>query len=256
MRDSTRTQITAAAVCITVAATLAAGGRVTHPTVASAAGAGGLPQGGEPVQLNPADFSVNITNPYWPMVPGNRWVFNERQPDGNRERVVMTVTDETKKIANGVTARVVRDVASQGRKLVEVTDDWYAQDAAGNVWYLGEDAKDFENGRLVSSRGSWQWGVRGALPGIIMWADPAAHVGESYRQEYFKGEAEDWGKVIATNVTVQVGVGLLAGCVQTEDWSGIEADAYEYKYYCPMVGEAASSKRNGAERHQLIKSVP
>ena len=150
----------------------------------------------------------------------------------------------------------MRDRVSLNGNLIEDTVDWYAQDEAGNVWYLGEDVKDYENGRVVSTKGSWEWGVKGALPGIIMWANPSAHVGEGYRQEYFKGEAEDWGKVIATSVTVPTGIGALSGCVQTEDWSGIEANTNEYKYYCPSIGLAASSKKSGADRHQLTKRVP
>ena len=202
----------------------------------------------------PTVWAPAVNNRFFPLVPGTSFTFVGAVA-GGEEQTVVEVLPETK-VIEGVTAVVVRDRVSLNGRLIEDTFDWYAQDAAGNVWYLGEDANDFENGRLVSSRGSWQWGVKGALPGIIMWADPAAHVGESYRQEYFKGEAEDWGKVIASNVTVQAGVGPLAGCVQTEDWSGIEANANEYKYYCPMVGQAASSKKNGAERHQLTRSVP
>ena len=112
-----------------------------------------LPQGSEKANLNPADFTTDIDNPYWPMKPGSRWVYRETDTDGTTEKVVVEVTDKTKKIANGVEARVVRDTVTAGGKPVEVTDDWYAQDQAGNVWYLGEDTKEYENGKVSSTAG-------------------------------------------------------------------------------------------------------
>ena len=116
--------------------------------------------------LNPADFTTTIDNPWWPMRPGSRWVYRETAPDGTRQRVVVTVTRRTRLIANGVTARVVRDVVTEHGEPVEVTDDWYAQDRAGNVWYLGEATTEYENGRPVSTEGSFEAGVgRGPAPG-------------------------------------------------------------------------------------------
>lgn len=103
-----------------------------------------LPKGSEPVTLDPSSFSTRIDNPWWPMRAGSRWVYRETEPDGSRRRVVVTVTKRTKLIANGVRARVVRDVVTEDGRPVERTDDWYAQDRRGNIWYLGE--------RTVSSR--------------------------------------------------------------------------------------------------------
>src|SRR5262245_34405867 len=120
-----------------------------------------LPQGGEPVDLDPADFTTTIDNPYWPMKPGSRWVYRETTPGGSRNRVVVTVTSKTKLIANGITARVVHDIVTEGGKPVEVTDDWYARDCAGNIWYLGEKTAEYENGKVVSREGSWEAGVDG-----------------------------------------------------------------------------------------------
>ena len=127
-----------------------------------------LPKGSEPVNLSPADFTTNIDNPYWPMKVGSRWVYRETAPDGTNQRVVVTVTDKTKKIANGITARVVHDVVTEKGKPVEVTDDWYAQDKAGNIWYLGEFTTEYENGKPTTTSGSFEAGVDGAQPGIIM----------------------------------------------------------------------------------------
>lgn len=117
-------------------------------------------------------ITTKIDNPWWPMAPGSRWVYRETAPDGTNQRVVVTVTGRTKRIANGITARVVRDVASEHGKPVEITDDWYAQDAAGNVWYLGEDTAAYTAGGKVSHQGSFEAGVQGAQPGIAMPAEP------------------------------------------------------------------------------------
>src|SRR5918996_1071019 len=114
-----------------------------------------LPRVAEPVNLDPAEFTTEITNPYWPMKPGSRWVYRETDKD-EVLKVVVRVTDQTKRIANGLVARVVHDVVTQDGEPVEVTDDWYAQDSEGNVWYLGEDTAEYENGKMVSREGSFE----------------------------------------------------------------------------------------------------
>ena len=132
-----------------------------------------LPQGDDPVDLDPADFTTEIDNPYWPMVPGTRWIYRESGAESDLT-VIVTVTSETKEIANGIRARVVRDTVWRGDELVEDTFDWYAQDGSGAIWYLGEDTAEFENGAIVSREGSFEAGVDGALPGVAIPADPAA----------------------------------------------------------------------------------
>ena len=122
--------------------------------------------------LGPGDFTTRIDNPYLPMRPGSRWVYRETDTEGTVQRVVVKVTRRTKRIANGVTARVVRDTVTERGRLVEDTFDWYAQDRAGNVWYLGEDTTEYEDGRPVSKEGSWEAGVDGARAGIVMLARP------------------------------------------------------------------------------------
>src|SRR5829696_4098560 len=117
---------------------------VTGGLAAAGAVGAALPRGAEPVVLDPAGFTTRFTNPYLPLRPGTRWVYRETDPEGTRQRVVVTVTRRTRLIANGITARVVRDVASERGIPVEVTDDWYAQDRAGNVWYLGEATTEYE----------------------------------------------------------------------------------------------------------------
>ena len=114
-----------------------------------------LPQGSEPVDINPDDFTTEIDNPYWPMEVGSEWVYRETDQEGAEQRVEVTITNKTKRIANGVEARVVRDVVTDTKtnEAVEITDDWYAQDSDGNVWYMGEETAEYENGKLLRARG-------------------------------------------------------------------------------------------------------
>lgn len=207
---------------------------------------GGLPQGSEPVVLEPRDFSTTIDNPYWPMRPGSRWVYRETDTTGARQRVVVTVTGRTRLIANGVTARVVRDVVTEKGVPVEITDDWYAQDRAGNVWYLGEEVQNFEDGRLVDRDGSFEAGVDGAQAGIAMPARPAP--GLTYRQEYYAGEAEDTAGVITIGrEQVQVPFGHFPrGVLMTRDLVPTEPKVQELKFYAPGVGPVLSIHTDGA----------
>jgi hypothetical protein len=224
-----------------------AGTRGTH-----AAGPGGdLPQGAEPVDLDPADFTTEIDNPYWPMAPGSRWIYREKNGEGGVQRVVVTVTSETRQIANGIEARVVHDVVSEGGEPVEVTDDWYAQDAEGNVWYLGERTAEYENGRVVSRAGSWEAGVDGAQPGIVMPADPRP--GLAYRQEYYAGEAEDRAKVLSIDEQAETQYGHFTQVVMTKDLVPLEPNVLEYKLYAPGIGPVLVLDASGASgREELL----
>jgi hypothetical protein len=214
-----------------------------------------LPQaGGEPVTLNPADFTTEITNPYWPMKPGDKWVYKETDAEGSVMRDVVTVTNETKQIANGVEARVVRDIVSEDGEPVEVTDDWYAQDKDGNVWYLGEDTAEYKNGKVATREGSFEAGVDGAQPGVIMLAEPT--VGQSYRQEYYKDHAEDSAKVVALGEAVSVPFGKFTDTVKTEDVSPLDdPPAVENKFYVRDVGPVLTIGVSGSEagsREELV----
>src|SRR5262245_42524859 len=154
-----------------------------------------IPRGAERLRLDPADFITRITNPWWPMRVGARWIYRETTPEGTVQRDVVTVLPRTKVVANGVTARVVHDVATGDGVPIEVTDDLYAQDRCGNVWDLGEATTEYEHGKPVSTEGSFEAGVDGAQAGVIMPAHPTP--GMSYRQEYYKGHAEDRGEVVS-----------------------------------------------------------
>ena len=216
-----------------------------------------LPQGSEKVDLRPADFTTKIDNEYWPMRPGNTWVYREADTAGNRERVVVKVTHRTKLIANGITARVIRDTVNQKGVPVEVTDDWYAQDRRGNIWYLGEYVSNFENGKVVDHEGSFEAGVDGAQAGIAMPANPKP--GLSYRQEYYKGEAEDQGAVVTVGEEqVQVPFGFFdKGVLMTRDTVPTEPKVQELKFFAPNVGPLLSVHTDGAGgRAELVKYTP
>jgi hypothetical protein len=178
--------------------------------------------------INPSEFTTTIDNEYFPMQPGTIFLYK-----GGTERDEMTVTHQTKKVM-GVECVVVDDRAWEGGKLVEQTYDWFTQDKEGNVWYFGEDTKEYENGKVVSTKGSWEAGVDGAKPGIIMQSDPK--VGESYRQEYYPGEAMDMARVLSLNASVTVSYGSFDHALETKEWTPLEPGFYEKKYYTRGVG--------------------
>src|SRR6266496_5033963 len=161
---------------------------------ATQSGTNTFPQTSEPSNLNPAEFTPNINNPYWPMPVGREWHVHVSNPQGESLQETITVENQTKKIADGVTARVVHDVVYTNGKATEITDDWYAQDKDGNIWYFGENTASIQNGKKDTS-GSFEAGAKGADAGIAMPANPT--VGLTYREEYYKGHAEDRSKVLA-----------------------------------------------------------
>ena len=211
----------------------------------------GLPQGSEPVSLDPADFTAEIDNPYWPMTPGNRWRYRETDSEGATLRVEVTVTDRTKQIANGVEARVVHDLVTERGQPVEDTYDWYAQDSDGNVWYMGEDTKEFKDGKVASTAGSWEAGVDGAQPGIAFPADPQA--GLAYRQEYYAGEAEDNGEVVSVDEQAEVPAGHYSPVVMTRDTTPVEPKVLEFKFYAKGIGPVLEiTASGGSDRDELV----
>jgi hypothetical protein len=227
--------------------------------VADAATYGVLPQGSDPVELDPATFTTDIDNPYWPMDPGTRWVYKEIDEEGAEVEVTVVVTEETRELANGITALVLRDWVVKDGEIIEDTYDWYAQDADGNVWYLGEDTAEFEGGEIVSTAGSWEASVDGALPGIIVPADPQP--GMRYRQEFYEGEAEDNGEVLSVSEMAEVPAGSYTdqNVLLTKDTITIEPDVLEYKLYAPGVGPVlilGVSGGGGREELVSIDTVP
>lgn len=210
-----------------------------------------LPQGGDPVTLDPADFVARIDNPYWPMPPGTRWVYRESDAGAATQKVKVTVTTRTREIL-GIDATVVHDRVTEAGETVENTFDWYAQDACGNVWYMGENTKEYEDGKLVSTEGSWEAGVEGAQPGVIVPADPA--VGMTYRQEYLAGEAEDRGEILSLDEQAGVPFGHFDDVMLTKDFTPLEPKVLEYKLYAPDVGPVlAVTVSGGSDREALIR---
>jgi len=193
------------------------------------------------VELDPADFvadpltiGAGVTpNPYFPLVQGYRWVYVSEE-DG--ETITVVVTDQIKMI-EGIPCLVVNDVVvlTDSEEPIEDTDDYYAQDLEGNVWYMGEIAFNYEDGEIVDIDGSWQAGRDGAQPGIIMFAN--SQVDTVYRQEYLPGEAEDAGRIISlTGMGESEAASCDNDCLITDDFTPIEPDAEEQKVYAPGVG--------------------
>jgi hypothetical protein len=197
--------------------------------------------------LDPADFVAVVDNPYLPWIVGTTWTYR-----GGKERNVVTVLPETK-VVLGVTATVVHDRVFTGNELTEDTFDWYAQDTDGNVWYLGEDTKELENGKVTSREGTWEAGVGGAQPGIVMPADPAP--GLTYRQEYKPGEAEDVARVRQLGATVTVRAGTFNDVLVTEEWTRLDPTILEHKSYAPGVGVVLEEVVKGSTEHNELLSV-
>ena len=200
--------------------------------------------------LDPTDFTVDITNTYWPMPVGARWVYAETE-GRDAQKVVVTVTDRTKTVAAGVEARVVHDVVTEGGDVVEDTFDWYAQDSEGNIWYLGEDTAEYEDGEVVTREGSWEAGVDGAEAGVLIPAVPQP--GMAYRQEYLAGEAEDEAVVLSVSEMVEAPTGRYTDALLTRETTPLEPNVAELKFYAPGIGPALVLQvSGGTSREELL----
>ena len=198
--------------------------------------------------ISPADFTTTIDNEYFPLKPGTTFTYRGKTKDAT-EGDVVTVTSDTKKIM-GVECVVVDDRVTEDGKLTEQTYDWYAQDNKGNVWYFGEDSKEYDNGK-VNTEGSWEAGKNGAKPGIIMPANPK--VGQSYRQEYYKGVAEDMARPLKLDGSATVPYGSFDHVLVTYEWTPLEPNVAEQKYYAPGVGNVLEVAVKGPpERLELV----
>lgn len=197
--------------------------------------------------LTPAEIAAN-PNPFMPLQPGTVMRYQAVDEDGT-EVVTVRVTEETRVIL-GVTCMVVHDQAALNGDVIEDTYDWFAQDIVGNVWYFGEQSLRYEHGVVEGNDGSWEGGVERAFPGIIMPANPA--VGMIYRQEYALGEAEDAARVIGINESVTVTNGTYTGCLKTAEFSPMEPDHVEHKYFAPGVGLVLAVDVESGAREELI----
>ena len=200
-------------------------------------------------KIDPHNFSANVTNPWFPLKRGTtlRYVGKE---DGEPAVDIVKVSNRVERIA-GVPCVVIEDRAYVNGRLEESTIDWYSQDRTGTVWYFGENTRTIDrNGRTKSREGSWRHGVNGAKAGIFM--PPRPHVGQGFRQEYYKGHAEDHFRVVSTTGSVKVRYGSWSGNVLvTEEWTPLEPGVREHKYWVRGIGkvkegdlELASVKRS------------
>ena len=202
-------------------------------------------------EIDPDDFfspeeAAENPNPYFPLIPGMRWVY-----EGGDEVIEVTVTEDTREIL-GVDCFVVTDVVRENNEVIEDTQDWYALDREGNVRYFGEFTQTLENGELKSLEGSWEAGVDGGKAGIIMKADP--QVGDFYRQEFLLGDVEDVGQVISINGDEQVPAASCDGhCVVTHDFTAIEPGIVENKYYARDIGLILELNPDTHERVELVE---
>jgi hypothetical protein len=200
------------------------------------------------VTIDPANFVPAITNPWFPMVQGASFVF-----DGDEHVEVEVLPDATTIL--GVVVTLVRDSVFQDGVLVEATLDYYAEDVDGNVWYFGESTAEYEYGKISSTAGSWEAGADGALPGIIMLADPVA--GDTYRQEFLQGEAEDLGEVTALSGSVSVPFGSWSGTdvLVTEEWTPLEPDVRERKTYVRGLGVVEVRQIEGGDELVTLREA-
>ena len=195
-------------------------------------------------------FSANVTNPWFPLRRGSVYRYRGVK-DGKPSHEVMTVTDRTRMI-DGVPTVVVSDLLYIHGKLEERTSDYYSQDAHGNVWYFGEDTAELDpNGKVTTREGSWHSGVDGAKPGIFMYAVP--RVGQSARQEYLEGQAEDHFEVIATGKSVTVPFKRFGGVLLTKEWTPLEPGVLDHKFYARGIGTVLEQTvQGGDERNELV----
>jgi hypothetical protein len=202
-------------------------------------------------EIDPADFVDEIDNPLFTLEPGTVFKLRGETEDGI-ENETIAVTDRTRSVM-GVSTTVLKDVVRVNGEIVESTFDWYGQDKEGNVWYFGENTAEYENGKIINRHGSWEAGVDGALPGIIMNADP--QVTDSYRQEYYKGEAEDMYWVVATDASIKVPYGRFDNAVQVLEWNPLEPKVVVEKFYAPGVGLVGEHALSGGKENVDLLDV-
>ncbi|MDA0160437.1 hypothetical protein OM076_09180 [Solirubrobacter ginsenosidimutans] len=211
---------------------------------------GSAPPVQPPAALDPANFVRQVTNPWFPLRPGTTLRYRG-ETDGTPGHDVFSVTHRTKTI-QGVRATVVHDRVILHGRTVEDTLDYYAQDKDGNVWYLGEDTKELDRrGNVKSREGTWRAGVDGAEAGIFMPADP--RVGQTFRQENYKGHAEDHFKIVSLHASVKVPAVSSHQAMRTREWTPLEPGVRDAKYYVRGKGTVLEETVTGGdERWELV----
>ena len=194
--------------------------------------------------IDPSSFVSFVDNPYFPLTPGRTYRYSNKTGD---ETLVIEVTSRTKTIM-GVRTIVVVETAAENGQTVEIAENWFAQDRDGNVWYFGEATQDYANGVPTSTAGSWEAGVSGAVPGIIMKGLPSP--GQTYFQEYAPGVAEDMASVLSLGGSESTALGTYSGVLKTKEWTPLEPSSVEHKYYAPGIGLIREEK--GGQRMELV----
>lgn len=199
--------------------------------------------------IDPANFTATVDNPFFPLVPGTIFVYEGQTPDGF-EHDEFAITHTTRVIA-GVACTEVHDTVTTDGVLTEDTLDWFAQDTAGNVWYFGENTHELVDGLISTIDGTFMAGVDDAQPGIVMEAHPA--IGDFYRQEFDLDNAEDFADVVGLNASVTVPYGTFTNCLYTRETTPLEPDLHEHKYYAAGVGDVLETDEDTGARIELVQ---
>jgi hypothetical protein len=203
---------------------------------------------GWPATISTGDFVGEVNNPWFPLKPGSVWRYKGLK-EGTNTTDVVTVTHQRKKIL-GVTTTVVHDVVSVRGRPEEVTDDFYAQDRHGNVWYFGEETEELNaQGETTSTEGSFEAGVEGARPGVLIPGHPK--VGMVGRQEFLKGEAEDRFRILSLRASVSVPFVSTRKALRTREWTPLEPATVDNKYYVRGVVRETAVK-GPVEKLELV----
>ena len=205
---------------------------------------------GWPTALSSGDFVAHVDNPWFPLVPGSKYVYRGRE-GSTRMTDVLRVTRRTKRIL-GVRTTVVHDVVRKHGRPEEVTNDWYAQDRHGNVWYFGEATRNLDrHGHVISTEGSFKAGRDGARAGVYISGHP--QVGQRARQEYYKGQAEDRFRVLDLDAHAAVPYVTTHHALRTREQTPLEPGVVDNKYYVRGVGTVREVAVKGpTERLRLV----
>jgi hypothetical protein len=221
------------------------------PAPSTVTGTGSIAAGSSLGSIDPANFASGVVNPWFPLTPGDRWVYTGVK-DGKPAKDVTIVSHATKTIL-GVRCVVVQDYLHLAGRLEETTLDYYAQDNQGNVWYFGEDTQELSPaGAILNTEGSWQSGIDGAKPGIIMTAHPT--IGQPYEQEYYPGQAQDHAEALSLSASVSVPFGSFGGAQLTKEWSPLEPNVIDHKYYVRGIGIVKEVTAKGPKEENVLVS--
>ena len=256
MRTKLRSVSVAGALAVALAATMYAPAAIATTPSGTPGRHCPLPKFGPGATYHPridrATFGPHVTNPWFPLTPGVTMVYAGVK-DGKAAIDVVTPSRRTRMI-DGVRTRIVEDRLLLGGRLAERTSDYYAQDACGNVWYFGEDTAELDrHGRVIDTSGSFHAGVDGAQPGVFMQAHP--QLGRTFRQEWFRGEAEDTFTVIDKSTPVTVPYRSFRHALRTAERTRLEPGVLDNKYYARGIGEVEEVSVKGAQERLVLIDV-